>query len=96
MQVDIDGILAATTVPPGLSFYHEVDNTLYSASSASFIGQIYALLEWRTLWTGRSRRARLSQLASNMVSSDPDLIFLADSSMGVTRRALPIVPGGPR
>ena len=96
MQVDIDGILAATTVPPGLSFYHEVDNTFYSASSASFIGQVYALLGMENIADEAPDPGGFGfpQLASEyVVSADPDLIFLADSSMGVTPESLADRPG---
>jgi iron complex transport system substrate-binding protein len=95
MQVDIDGILAATTVPPGLSFYHEVDSTLYSASSASFIGQVYALLGMENIADEADPDGLgFPQLASEyVVSADPDLIFLADSSMGVTPESLADRPG---
>jgi len=95
MQVGIDEILAATTVPPGLSFYHEVDPTLYSASSAGFLGQIYALLGMENIADEADPDGLgFPQLASEyVVSSDPDLIFLADSSMGVTPESLADRPG---
>jgi iron complex transport system substrate-binding protein len=95
MQVDIDSILAATTVPPDLSFYHEVDSTLFSASSASFIGQVYALLGMENIADEADPdEFGFPQLASEyVVSSDPDLIFLADSSMGVTPESLGDRPG---
>ena len=95
MQVDIDRVLAATTVPPGLSFYHEVDSTLYSASSASFIGQVYALLGMENIADEADPDGLgFPQLASEyVVSADPDLIFLADSSMGVTPESLADRPG---
>ncbi len=95
MQVDLDDILAATTVPPGISFYHEVDSTLYSASSASFIGQVYALLGMENIADEADPDGLgFPQLASEyVVSADPDLIFLADSSMGVTPESLADRPG---
>lgn len=96
MQAGIDEILAATTVPPGISFYHEVDPTLYSASSASFLGQVYALLGMENIADAADPDGILGfpQLASEyVVSEDPDLIFLADSSMGVTPESLADRPG---
>ena len=95
MQVGIDEILAAITVPAGLSFYHEVDPTLYSASSAGFLGQIYALLGMENIADEADPDGLgFPQLASEyVVSSDPDLIFLADSSMGVTPESLADRPG---
>jgi len=95
MQVGIDEILATTTVPPDLSFYHEVDNTLYSASSASFLGQIYALLGMENIADEADPDGfGFPQLAAEyVVSADPDLIFLADTSMGVTPESLADRPG---
>jgi len=95
MQVGIDEILAATIVPPGISFYHEVDPTLYSASSASFLGQVYSLLGMENIADEADPDGfGFPQLASEyVVSQDPDLIFLADSSMGVTPESLAERPG---
>jgi iron complex transport system substrate-binding protein len=95
MQADIDEIVATTTVPAGVTFYHEVDATLYSASSNSFLGQIYGLLgltniadEADTDGTG------FPQLASEyIVSQDPDIIYLADVDFGVTPESLSERPG---
>ena len=95
MQADIDEIVATTTVPAGVTFYHEVDATLYSASSNSFLGQIYGLLgltniadEADTEGTG------FPQLASEyIVSQDPDIIYLADVDFGVTPESLSERPG---
>jgi iron complex transport system substrate-binding protein len=95
MQTGIDSILAATTVPAEVSFYHEVDSTLYSASSSSFLGQIYALLGMENIADEADPDGfGFPQLASEyVVSADPDLIFLADTSMGVTPESLAERPG---
>lgn len=95
MQIGIDEILEATSVPPDISFYHEVDTTLFSASSSSFLGQIYALLGMENIADEADPDGfGFPQLGSEyVVSSDPDLIFLADSSMGVTPESLAERPG---
>ena len=36
--------LAEDPVGTGLTYFHEVDSTLYTATSSTFIGQLYALL----------------------------------------------------
>ncbi len=95
MQADIDEIVATTSIPAGVTFYHEVDATLFSASSNSFLGQIYGLLgltniadEADTDGTG------FPQLASEyIVSQDPDIIYLADVDFGVTPESLSERPG---
>ena len=95
MQADIDEIVATTTIPAGVTFYHEVDATLFSASSNSFLGQIYGLLgltniadEADTEGTG------FPQLASEYIlSQGPDIIFLADVDFGVTPESVGERPG---
>ena len=36
--------IAASRVGQGLTYYHEVDNTLYTTTSSTFLGQLYELL----------------------------------------------------
>lgn len=65
--------------PP--TYYHELDNTYFTATSDTFIGQIYELAGPRNIAdkadnTG-SGYPQLS--AEYIVQADPDLIFLADS-----------------
>ncbi|MDP9145016.1 MAG: ABC transporter substrate-binding protein [Actinomycetota bacterium] len=95
MQSDIEEIVTATTVPDGISFYHEVDATLYSASSNSFLGQIYALLGMDNIADAADTDGiGFPQLASEyVVSEDPDLIFLGDVDFGVTPESLSERPG---
>lgn len=95
MQLGIDQILATITVPADITFYHEVDDTLYSASSASFLGQVYALLGMENIADEADPDGfGFPQLASEyIVTADPDLIFLADASLGVTPESLADRPG---
>jgi iron complex transport system substrate-binding protein len=95
MQLDIAEIVASVAVPAGISFYHEVDATLYSASSSSFIGQVYALLGMENIADAADTDGfGFPQLASEyVVSEDPDLIFLADVDFGVTPESLSERPG---
>lgn len=95
MQADIDEIVSSATVPEGTSFYHEVDATLYSASSNSFIGQVYAMLGLENIADQADPDGSgFPQLASEyVVSQDPDLIFLADVDFGVMPESLGDRPG---
>ena len=65
----------------GLSVYHELDPTLYSATSKTFIGQVYASLGLRNIADeADSLGFGYPQLSSEyVVSSSPDLIVLADT-----------------
>lgn len=95
MQADIDEIVAQTTVPEGVSFYHEVDATYYSPSSNSFLGQIYGLLGMENIADAADPEGiGFPQLASEyIVNADPDVIFLADVDFGVTPESLAERPG---
>lgn len=95
MQSEIEEIVTAAAVPEGISFYHEVDATLYSASSMSFIGQVYALLGMENIADAADTDGiGFPQLASEyVVNEDPDLIFLADVDFGVTPESLAERPG---
>jgi iron complex transport system substrate-binding protein len=94
MQADIDEIVATTTIPAGLSFYHEVDETLYSATSSSFLGQVYALLGLTNIADEADDGSGFPQLSSEfIVSQDPDLIYLADVDFGVTPESVAQRPG---
>jgi cobalamin transport system substrate-binding protein len=95
MQADIDAIVDETDLPPVITFYHEVDATLYSASSSSFIGQIYGLLGMENIADeADTDGSGFPQLSSEyVVSKDPDLIFLADVDYGVTVESIAVRPG---
>jgi iron complex transport system substrate-binding protein len=94
MRTDIEEIVATTTIPAGLTFYHEVDATLYSATSASFLGQIYALLGLTNIADEADDGSGFPQLASEyIVAQDPDLIYLGDADFGVTPESLAERPG---
>lgn len=64
-----------------LSVYHELTTDYYSASSRTFIGQVYKLLGLRNIADAAadagSGYPKLS--AEHIVASNPDLIVLADS-----------------
>ncbi len=95
MQADIDEIVATTTVPAGVTFYHEVDATFFSASSNSFLGQIYSLLGLTNIADeADTDGSGFPQLSSEYIlSQDPDLIYLADVDFGVTPESLSERPG---
>jgi iron complex transport system substrate-binding protein len=94
MQSEIERITTSADLADGISFYHEVDATLYSATSASFIGQIYGLLGLVNIADDADDGTGFPQLSSEyIVSQDPDIIFLGDVDFGVTPESLAERPG---
>ncbi len=82
MQTDIEEIVAtAPTLETPLSIYHELDSTLYSADSTTFIGELYGLLGLRNIADeAEGNSGGYPQLnAEFIVSANPDMIFLADT-----------------
>ncbi len=66
---------------PPLTYYHELDDQLFSVTSDTFIGEIYALAGLENIADAADVDGTgYPQLASEFViAEDPDLIFLADT-----------------
>ena len=82
MKTEIETAIA--TLPAsakGLTYYHELDNTLYTVTSATFIGSIYALAGLTNIADNSADAASgYPQLSPEfIVAADPALIFLADT-----------------
>ena len=97
MRSDIEELLAGVPSPPEpLTFYHELDASYYSVTSATFIGHIYSLMGLRNIadaaGDGSFGYPQLSE--EYIIESDPDLVFLADTlCCGVSRETLADRPG---
>jgi len=64
-----------------LTYFHELDNTLYTATSKTFIGQLYALAGLKNIADpADSAGGGYPQLSAEyLLKADPDLVFLADT-----------------
>jgi iron complex transport system substrate-binding protein len=81
MQTDIEAAIAGV-VPAAepISYFYELDNTLYSVTSNTFVGQIFNLFGLRNIADNVESGNDYPQLSAEVVvSSDPDIIFLADT-----------------
>lgn len=85
MKADIEAAVAAAVAATpagaeGAAFYHELDPTLYSVTSNTFIGQVYALFGLKNVADDVEPGNDYPQLnAEYLVQSNPALIVLADS-----------------
>lgn len=81
MQADIKAAVdAAPKLASPLKMYHELDNTLYSVTSNTFIGQVYALFGLMNIADGAQPGNDYPQLnAEYIVQQNPALVFLADT-----------------
>jgi iron complex transport system substrate-binding protein len=85
MQADIDAIVAdLRDDAAGLTYFHELDETFYTVTSTTFIGQVYALLGLVNIADAADpdgTSGGYPQLSEEfIIEADPDLIFLADAS----------------
>jgi iron complex transport system substrate-binding protein len=64
-----------------LSYYHELDPTLYTATSKTFIGQLYALAGLRNIADAAAKGGnQYPQLSAEyLLRANPQLVFLADT-----------------
>jgi iron complex transport system substrate-binding protein len=81
LQTSIEDAVAAVKFSdPPLSYYYELDNTYYSVTSNTFVGQIFNLFGMRNIADNVESGNDYPQLSAEViVSSDPDFIFLADT-----------------
>lgn len=84
IQTDIEELAAMVperTEP--LTYYHELDDTLYSVTSSTFVGEVYAiagLVNAADPADPDGESFGYPQLSAEfLVDADPDLIFLADT-----------------
>lgn len=84
MKTDIDEILAGLPErETPLTYYHELDNTFYSVTDDTYIGEIYSMLGLTSIATGGNGYPQLS--AEYVLEQNPDFVFLADGQCcGVT------------
>jgi iron complex transport system substrate-binding protein len=80
MRAEIQKIAADRPERP-LTYYHELDKNLYTATSRTFIGQLYGQLGLRNIADAADRQGSgYPQLSAEyVIRADPDLIFLADT-----------------
>jgi iron complex transport system substrate-binding protein len=81
MRTEIEKIAAADRPERPLTYYHELDKNLYSATSKTFIGQLYDQLGMKNIADAADKQASgYPQLSAEyVIKADPDLIFLADT-----------------
>jgi iron complex transport system substrate-binding protein len=95
MQADIDGLV--DQVPERdepLTYYHELDDQLHTATSQTFIGQIYALAGLENVADPADDGSGYPQVSAELLlDADPDVIFLADEAAGVTADDVAARPG---
>lgn len=95
MRSEIDELVAR--VPERaepVTYYHEIDDQMHTATSATFIGGIYALAGLENIADPADDGSGYPQISAELIlEADPDVIFLADSTGGVTPETVAARPG---
>lgn len=79
-----------------ITFFHELDNTLYSATSDTFIGKVYKDFNLKNIAdpAASADSAGYPQLQSEyLIKANPRVIFLADAQYGESITTLATRPG---
>ena len=86
MQADISAAVAEVKMPTTpLTYFHELDNTLYSATSNTFIGQVYSLFGLKNIADGVVAGNDYPQLSAEViVKANPDIVFISHSETPAT------------
>ena len=81
MKANIARILAHARRDPSLTVFHELEPDLYSATSSTFIGKIYALFGLKNIADAADSTSSGYPKLSNeyIIASNPSLIVLADT-----------------
>lgn len=83
MRAEIEELIAEAPDGNGLSYFHEIDPTLYSVTSSTFVGAVYSLFGLKNAADPADADGSAfgyPQLSDEyLVDADPDLIFLADT-----------------
>lgn len=99
MKRRIAAIVAKTrTKASGVTVYHELDPTLYSLTSNTFVGRVYAMFGLRNIADAAKGGTEYPQLSPEYVlSANPSLIVLADTvCCGQNARTVAARPGWSR
>ncbi len=80
MKDRVAGIISGAE-SSGLSYYHELDPSYYSATSSTFIGSLYSLLGMENIADPADREGfGYPQLSAEfIIEADPDVVVLADT-----------------
>jgi iron complex transport system substrate-binding protein len=96
MKNKIKGALKSGRKDRKITFFHELDNTLYSATSETFIGKVYKDFNLSNVAdpAASADSAGYPQLQSEyLIKANPRIIFLADAQYGESLVTLSKRPG---
>ena len=92
MQSRVEAVTSLLPVGGGPSVYHELDSTLFSAGSGSFIGDLYDVLGAANI--ANATGSAFPQLSNEaIIEANPEVIILGDEGLGETVESVAARPG---
>lgn len=80
MKSKIEAATAGVTAPEGASYFYELDNTLYSVTSNTFVGSLLKATGIANVADGVEEGNDYPQMnAEAIIKANPSIIFLADT-----------------
>jgi iron complex transport system substrate-binding protein len=78
----------------GITYFHEIDSTLYTATSSTLFGELYGMFGMVNIADEADDGSGYPQLSSEyVVLADPAMIFLADTAYGESAATVSARPG---
>ena len=93
MKSRIAEILAKARKKSAVTIFHELDNTLYSADSTTFIGQIYSDFNFSNIADGTNAGGYPQLTSESVIKANPKVIFLDDGPYGESAATVAARPG---
>lgn len=94
VKTDLKKVVADAPKVTGKTYFHELDDTLYTAKGNTLMGQVYGLFGLKNI-ADKAKGGDYPQLNDEyVVSADPDFIFLSDADCcGMTPAKVAKRPG---
>lgn len=93
MKAQITEIVAKYRKKNPTPIFHELDNTLYSADSSTFIGQIYSDFNFTNIADAANGGGYPQLSAESIFKTNPKIIFLDDGPYGESAATVAARPG---
>jgi iron complex transport system substrate-binding protein len=93
MKAQIAEILAKAKKKNPVTIFHELDNTLYSADSTTFIGQIYSDFNFSNIADAAHAGGYPQLSGESVIKANPQVIFLDDGPYGESASTVASRPG---
>jgi iron complex transport system substrate-binding protein len=93
MKSQISEIIAKARKRSQVAIFHELDNTLYSADSSTFVGQVYADFNFLNIADAANAGGYPQLSAESVIKANPKIVFLDDATYGESAATVAARPG---